>query len=169
MNAVTPIANLHWAIGHVPHIDSPTLDRPKAIGASVAVHGWLYLSGTPGNGRPPFRTIVDSGIHVGAGADAAAVSVFDPWLEIYYMVTGKNAAGELINAGQQLTRTEALRLYKAENGWFTREEDKMGTIEPGKFGDLVVLSGDFLDPKQVPDEAIKHLKSVLTVVGGRVV
>jgi hypothetical protein len=153
----------------LPKIDRPTLDRLKAIGAGVAVHGWLYLSGTPTNGGPPFRTIVDSGIHVGAGSDAAAVSVFDPWLEIYYMVTGKNAAGELINDGQQITRAEALRLYTAENGWFTHEEDKMGTIEPGKFGDLVVLSDDYLDPKKVPDEAIKRLKSVLTVVNGKVV
>lgn len=169
VNAVTPIANLHWAIGHVPKIDRETLDRLKAIGAGVAVHGWLYLSGTPANGGPPFRTIVDSGIHVGAGSDAAAVSVFDPWLEMYYMVTGKNAAGELINPGQQLTRMEALRLYTAENGWFTHEEDKTGTIEPGKFGDVVVLSDDYLDPKKVSDEDIKKLKSVLTIVDGEIV
>jgi predicted amidohydrolase YtcJ len=169
VNAVTPIAELHWAIGHVPKIDRPTLDRLKAIGAGVAVHGWLYLSGTPTNGGPPFRTIVDSGIHVGAGSDAAAVSVFDPWLEMYYMVTGKNAAGELINDGQQITRMEALRLYTAENGWFTHEEGKTGSIEAGKFGDLVVLSDDYLDPKKVPDEGIKRLKSVLTVVDGKVV
>jgi predicted amidohydrolase YtcJ len=169
VNAVTPIADLHWAIGHVPKIDRPTLDRLKAIGAGVAVHGWLYLSGTPTNGGPPFRTIVDSGIHAGAGSDAAAVSVFDPWLEIYYMVTGKNAAGELINDGQQINRMEALRLYTAENGWFTHEEDKMGTLEPGKFGDLVVLTDDYLDSKKVPDEGIKRLKSALTVVDGKVV
>jgi predicted amidohydrolase YtcJ len=168
VNAVTPIADLHGAIGHVPHIDRPTLDRLKAIGAGVAVHGWPYLSGTPTNGGPPFRTIVDSGIHAGAGSDAAAVSVFDPWLEIYYMVTGRNAARELINDGQQITRMEALRLYTAENGCFTHEEDKLGTIEPGKFGDLVVLSDEFLDPKKVTDERIKHLRPVLTVVDGKV-
>jgi predicted amidohydrolase YtcJ len=169
VNAVTPIRDLHWAIGHVPKIDRPTLERLKAIGAGVAVHGWLYLSGTPQNFGPPFRTIVDSGIHVGAGSDAAAVSVFDPWLEIYYMVTGKNSAGEMINPGQQLTRMEAIHLYTAENGWYTHEEDKMGTIEPGKFGDLVVLSNDYFDPKQVSDEAIKRITSVLTVVDGKVI
>lgn len=169
VNAVTPIRDLHWAIGHVPRIDRPTLDRLKAMGAGVAVHGWLYLSGTPQNFGPPFRTIVDSGIHVGAGSDAAAVSVFDPWLQIYYMVTGKNSAGELINPGQQLTRTEALHLYTSENGWFTHEEDKLGTIEPGKFGDLAVLSADYFDPKQVPDESIKKINAVMTVVGGKIV
>jgi predicted amidohydrolase YtcJ len=169
VNAVTPIANLRWSIAHVPRIDRATLDRVKALGAGIAVHGWLYLSGSPGNGGPPFRTIVDSGVHVGAGSDAAAVSVFDPWLEIYYMVTGKNAAGELINPGQQLTRLEALRLYTAENGWFTHEENKLGTIEPGKLGDLVVLNDDYFDSTKVSDEGIKKLRSVLTVVDGKVV
>jgi len=169
VNAVTPIANLRWSIAHVPRIDRPTLDRLKAVGAGVALHGWLYLGGTPQNGGPPYRTILDSGVHAGAGSDAAAVSVFDPWLEIYYMVTGKNSAGELINPGQQITRSEALRLYTAENGWYTHEEDQLGTIEPGKLGDLVVLSDDFFDAKKVPDESIKKLHSVLTVVGGQVV
>jgi predicted amidohydrolase YtcJ len=88
---------------------------------------------------------------------------------IYYMVTGKNSSGVLVNPGQLLTRTEALRLYTAENGWFLKEENKLGTIEPGKLGDVVVLSGDYLDPAKVPDEGIKKLKSVLTVVGGRAV
>jgi predicted amidohydrolase YtcJ len=169
VNRVTPIADLRWSIAHVPQIDVPTLARLKAIGAGVAVHGWLYLGGAPGRGGPPYRTIVDSGVHVGAGSDAAAVSVFDPWLEIYYMVTGKNSAGELINPSQQLTRIEALRLYSAENGWFTHEETKLGTIEVGKLADVAVLTADYFDPARVSDEAIKQLRSVLTVVDGRVV
>jgi hypothetical protein len=169
VNAITPIASLHWSIAHVPKIDRPTLDRLKAIGAGVALHGWLYLGGTPQNGGPPYRTILDSGVHAGAGSDAAAVSVFDPWLIIYYMVTGKNSAGELINPGQQITRLEALRLYTSANGWYTHEEDQLGTIEAGKLGDLVVLTNDYLDPNKVPDEQIKKLKSAMTVIGGKIV
>jgi predicted amidohydrolase YtcJ len=167
VNAMTPIANLHWSIAHAPRIDKPLLDRLKAIGAGIAVHPFEYL-GAAGGG-PPLRTIIDSGIHVGAGSDSAQISTLDPWLIIYYMVTGKNAAGAPVNAGQQITRAEALRLYTVENGWFLHEEDKLGSIEPGKLGDLVVLSGDYLDPNKVPDEAIKSLRSVLTVVDGRVV
>ena len=169
VNQMTPIANLRWSIAHAPQIDPPTLARLKAIGAGVAVHGWLYLGGAPGRGGPPYRTIVDSGVHVGAGSDAAAVSVFDPWLEIYYMVTGRNSAGEMINPGQQLTRSEALRLYTVENGWFTHEEAKLGTIEAGKLADLAVLSADYFDEARVNDDAIKQIRSVLTVVDGRVV
>ena len=64
--------------------------------------------------------ILDSGIHVGAGSDSAQISTLNPWNMIYYMVTGKNAAGSLVNAGQQITREEAIRLYTAANGWFLR-------------------------------------------------
>jgi predicted amidohydrolase YtcJ len=168
VNAVTPIANLRWSVAHVPRIDQATVNRFKAVGAGIAVHPFEYLAGAAGAG-PPMRLIVDSGIHVGAGSDSAQISTLDPWLMIYYMVTGKNAAGVLINAGQTLTRMEALRLYTANNGWFFREEDKLGSIESGKLADVVVLSDDFLDPGKVPDEAIKRVKSVLTVVGGQVV
>ncbi len=168
VNAVTPIANLRWSDAHVPHIDLDTVNRFKALGAGIAIHPYEYLAGTPGSG-PPMRMIVDSGIHVGAGSDAAQISTLDPWLMIYYMVTGKNAAGLLINPGQLLTRAEALRLYTASNGWFFREEDRLGSMEQGKLGDVVVLSDNYLDPAKVPDEAIKRVKSVLTVLGGQVV
>jgi predicted amidohydrolase YtcJ len=168
VNAVTPIANLRWSVAHVPKIDQETVNRFKALGAGIAVHPFEYLAGAPGAG-PPLRMIVDSGIQVGAGSDAAQISTLDPWLMMYYMVTGKNAAGMMINAGQQLTRMEALRLYTANNGWFFHEEDQLGSMEPGKLGDVVVLSDDFLDPAKVPDEQIKRIRSVLTVVGGRIV
>ena len=67
------------------------------------------------------------------------------------------------------THAEALRLYTIENGWFLKEENQLGTIEVGKLGDLVALSDDYFDPAKVPDEAIKRLSSVLTVVGGKIV
>ncbi len=168
VNAVTPIKDLRWSIAHAPRIDRATLDRFKAMGAAMAVHPFTYLAGGPGAG-PPLRMILDSGIHAGAGSDSAQISTLDPWLIIYYMVTGKNSSGVLINDKQQVTRQEALRLYTADNGWFLREENQLGSIEVGKFGDLVALSDDYFDPAKVPDEAIKKLHSVLTVVGGKVV
>jgi hypothetical protein len=168
VNAVTPIANLHWSIAHVPHIDQETLNRFKALGAGIAIHPYEYLAGQPGAG-PPVRMILDSGIHAGAGSDAAQISTLVPWLMIYYMVTGKNAAGTLINPGQQISRMQALDLYTADNGWFFHEEDRLGSMQPGKLGDVVVLSDDFLDPAKVSDEQIKGIRSVLTVVGGKIV
>jgi len=60
-----------------------------------------------------------------------------------------------------------MRLYTADNGWFLKEENRLGSIEPGKFADLVVLSDDYFDPRRVPDSAIRRLHSVLTVVDGK--
>jgi len=163
------VGPLHWSLAHVPTITDVDLARLKALNAGVAVHGWRYLAGTPTSNGPPYRRIVDSGIKVGAGSDSAQISTMNPWLMIYYMVTGKNSSGEMINAGQTLTRQEALRLYTAENGWFSKEEDKFGSIEVGKYADVVVLSDDFLNPGRVSDEGIKRLKSVLTIVNGKIV
>ena len=167
VNAVTPIADLHWSIAHVPRIEQSLVNRLKAIGAGIAVHPFAYLNAQAGG--PPLRTILDSGIHVGAGSDSAQISTLDPWLMIYYMVTGKNVAGALVNDKQQITRDEGIHLYTVNNGWFLHEEDKLGSIEPGKLGDVAVLSGDYFDPAKVPDDDIRRLKSVLTVLGGKVV
>jgi predicted amidohydrolase YtcJ len=168
VNRTTPIAPLHWSIAHAPRIDAATLARFKAIGAGIAVHPFTYLAGGAGAG-PPLRTILNSGIQAGAGSDSAQISTLNPWPLIYYMVTGRNSSGQVINDGQQVTRMEALRLYTAANGWFLHEEHLLGTIEPGKLGDIVVLSDDYFDAAKVPDEAIKRIHSVLTVIGGKVV
>src|SRR5579871_2835679 len=163
VNKTTPIADLRWSDAHVPAIDQTTVNRLKAIGAGIAVHPFRYLSGGTAGG-PPLRMILDSGIHVGAGSDSAQISTLNPWNMIYYMVTGKNVAGLLVNGGQQITREEAIRLYTVENGWFLKEESKLGSIEEGKLGDVVVLSDDYFNPARVSDESIRKLHSVLTVV-----
>jgi len=165
VNQTTPIADLRWSDAHVPSIDLPTILRLKAVGAGIAVHPFRYLSGGT-SGGPPLRTIIDSGIHVGAGSDSAQISTLNPWNMIYYMTTGINAGGKLVNAGQLITREEAIRLYTVANGWFLKEEDKLGSIEEGKFGDVVVLSDDYFD-QRIRDVRIIH--SVLTVVDGKVV
>jgi len=167
VNKTTPIKDLRWSLAHVGTVDAPTINRLKAMGAAIAVHPFQFLAG--GRGGPPLRTIVDSGIKVGAGSDSAQISTLNPWLVISYMVTGKALDGTVINAGQQLTRMEALRLYTVENGWFLKEEASLGSIEPGKLADLVVLSDDYFDPARVPDDAIRRIRSVLTVVDGKVV
>ena len=170
VNARTPIAPLRWSIAHVPKINESNIAAAKSLGVGLAVHPYLYLSNatTPGAG-PPLKTILASGIHAGAGSDSAQISTLNPWNMIYYMVTGRNAGGHLVNDGQQITRQQAMRLYTADNGWFLKEEDKLGSIEPGKLGDLVVLSADYFDAKRVPDAELRNLHSVLTVVDGKVI
>lgn len=164
------ITKLRWVLAHAPFITRDYVDKLAALGGGISVlGGWRYIGGTAEANGPPFRMLADSGIHIGMSSDGMQISPMNPWTGLYYVVTGKNARGELINAGQTLARAEALRLYTAENGWFLGEEDRLGTIEPGKYADLVVLSDDYFDADAVSDEEIKDLHPVLTVVGGNVV
>jgi predicted amidohydrolase YtcJ len=94
------------------------------------------------------------------------IAPMNPWVHIYYATTGLNARQVLINGGQQIKREEALKLYTANNGWFLREEDRVGTIETGKLADLLVLDRDYFT---VRDEDVKKVRSLMTVVGGRIV
>jgi hypothetical protein len=94
------------------------------------------------------------------------IAPMNPWIHMYYATTGINARRQLINPNQQITRQEALKLYTADNGWFVREENDLGTIEVRKNADLVVLNQDYFS---VPDEQLKRIRSVLTVVGGNIV
>ena len=160
------ISDLRWVIAHAPFITEPWVNRLKALGGGLSLTGWRYLAGTPEQNGPPFRIIVDNGIHVGMSSDGMQIAPMNPWLHMYYATTGLNARQVLINAGQQITRQEVLRLFTASNGWFLREEDQIGTIEPGKLADLVVLSDDYFT---VADEKMKKIRSVLTLVGGTIV
>jgi len=164
------ISNLRWVLAHVPFITREYADKLDALGGGVSVlGGWRYISGSAQQNGPPFRMLAESGIRMGMSSDGMQIAPMNPWLGLYYVVTGRNARGELINAGQTLSRNEALALYTEANGWFLGEEDLLGTIEAGKYADLVVLSDDYFDQNAVSDEAIKGISSVLTIVGGEIV
>jgi predicted amidohydrolase YtcJ len=164
------IRDQRWVVAHAPFITQEYADKLKALGGGVSVlGGWRYISGTAQQNGPPFKLLADSGIPMGMSSDGMQISPMNPWLGLYYIVTGKNARGEVINAGQTLDRAAALRLYTAANGWFLGEEGELGTIEPGKYADLAVLSGDYFDTRAVRDEDIKRLTSELTIVGGQIV
>ena len=169
VNREFPITGLRWSIDHVNTITPATIERMKALGVGVRAHGYRVLSGSTGQAGPPYRMLLDSGIRVGTGMDGAQASPINPWMHVYYMVTGRNVRGEVINDGQQITRQEAVWLYTGANGWFSREENTLGTIEVGRLADLAVLNADVFDPKAVPDESIRRVHSVLTILGGRVV
>jgi predicted amidohydrolase YtcJ len=164
-NAEFPIMNLRWVIAHVPFITEPWVNRLKTMGGGLSLTSWRYLAGTAEQNGPPFRMIVDNGIHVGMSSDGMQIAPMNPWLHMYYATTGLNARQVPINANQKITRQEVLKLYTANNGWFLQEEEQIGTIERGRLADVVVLSDDYFT---VPDESLKKIRSVLSVVGGNV-
>jgi predicted amidohydrolase YtcJ len=166
VHAEFPITDLRWVISHVPFATEAGLNRLKAMGAGVQLTGWRYLTGTATNNGSPFRMVLDNGIRSGLHSDSVHISPLNPWLHVYYATTGVNALGEPINKGQTITRQEALRLYTRDNGWFLRMEDRLGSIEPGRLADLAVLSDDLF---AVTDEQLKRIRSVMTIVDGKIV
>ena len=158
-----PIDQLRWALIHLREINQEHLEALIDLGAGASGQTWTYLSASSG---PPFRRLVDSGIHAGVGTDSTNVSALDPWLGLFYMTTGRNLAGELTNDGQQISRVEALGLYTQGAAWFSFDDHQVGSFDAGKYADLAVLSDNYLT---VPDEMIRKIESVMTLVGGRVV
>ena len=168
VNKEFDITKHRWVVHHVPEVNADLLTRLKALGCGVEMGAfrWVTSSDPKVVTGPPFRTIVDHGIQVGIHGDGVHIAPLNPWLHIYYATTGINSFGDQVNAGQHLTREEALRLFTRNNSWFLRMEDKIGSIEPGKLADLAVLDRDYFT---VPDADLKKIRSVLTIVDGKVV
>jgi predicted amidohydrolase YtcJ len=158
-----PIDRLRWSIIHLQSIDESRLKALKELGCGASAQTWTYF-GT--GGGPPFRRIVDSGIHAGVGTDSTNVSALDPWVSLFYITTGRNVAGALTNDGQQVSRVEALRLYTEGASWFSFDDHQVGSFAAGKYADLAVLSHDYLT---VPEQTIRRIESVLTLLAGQIV
>jgi predicted amidohydrolase YtcJ len=168
VNKEFDITNLRWMVHHVPVVNTELLTRLQRLGCGVqmAAFRWVTSSDPKVVVGPPFRTIVDHGIQVGIHGDGVHIAPLNPWLQMYFATTGLNSFGARVNGDQQITRQEALRIFTRGNSWFLRMENKIGSIEPGKLADLAVLNKDYFSVK---DEEIKQIRSVLTVVDGKIV
>ena len=111
--------------------------------------------------------MIEMGIPVGAGTDATRVSSYNPFLSLYWLITGKTVGGlTLYTEENQFDRGEALKLYTVGSSWFSTEDGKKGAVALGQLADLAVLSADYFS---ISEEEIKQLESVLTMVGGKIV
>jgi len=173
VNKEHPIKNLRWVLAHVNQIDGPQIERMKRLGMYVAVHPWAVINGAVmhdgfGDGAydmPPLRTLQDSGIVWGLGTDGTAANQTLPFVTLYFAVTGKMVGGVKVNR-QTIGREDALIAHTRKNAYLVFQEDNLGSIQPGKLADLLVLDRDYLT---IPADQIKDIKPVMTMVGGRIV
>jgi predicted amidohydrolase YtcJ len=176
VNRNVPFAGLHWFFDHCETISDRNLERVKALGGGIAIQHRMAYQGeyfidrygkAAAERTPPIRKMLEMGIPVGAGTDATRVASYNPWVSLYWMVTGKTVGGlAMYPARNVLTREEALRLYTQGSSWFSNENGTKGAIFEGQLADMVVLSDDYF---AVSEEQIKGIESVLTIVGGKVV
>ncbi|WP_225802545.1 amidohydrolase [Streptomyces sp. NK15101] len=165
-----------WLFDHAETVSAGSLDRIAALGGAVSVQNRMSFQGAAfldryGAGAaahtPPVRAMLDRGLTVAAGTDATRVSSYNPWVALHWLVTGRTVGGTpLYPAGNLIDRETALGLYTRGGAQLTGEQDVKGTLREGCYGDLAVLSDDFLT---VAEDVIPDIESVLTVVGGRIV
>ena len=176
VNREIPFSGLHWFFDHCETISDRNIERIKALGGGIAIQDRMAFQGEYfvdryGAGQaqrtPPIRQMLAAGVPVGAGTDATRVSSYNPFVALHWLITGKTVGGtSLYPESNCLSRAEALRLYTVGSSWFSSEEGKKGSLVAGQLADLSVLSADYFS---IPEEEIKRLESVLTIVGGKIV
>jgi predicted amidohydrolase YtcJ len=158
VNKEFPIADLRWSVAHLTNASPQNLRRMKAMGV-----GWTIQ-------RPSAASVENAKeleVMMGAGTDAHRVASYNPFTALQWsLVDSKNAAGTPRGPEQSPTRADALHAYTIGSAWFSRDDDKRGSLEPGKLADLAVLTKDYTT---VPADQIGSIESLLTMVGGKIV
>lgn len=176
VNREAPLNGLHWFFDHAETISDRNIERIRALGGGIAVQHRMAYQGEYFLDRygkeqtkrtPPIKRMLEFGVPVGAGTDATRVASYNPWVSLFWLVTGQTIGGlQMYDESNRLDRMEALRLWTVGSSWFSTEDGKKGALVPGQLGDLSVLTADYFS---VPEEQIKEIESVLTIVGGKVV
>lgn len=175
VNKEHPVRGLRWSLTHADAIGAPELERARRLGvnvqlrsqrvvgnheAAIAEHGLEAV-----RLMPRLRLVQDSGVTWGLGTDGTKAAQINPFITLWWAVTGKMLSGEPITA-EHLTREEALIAHTRANAFMMFQEQQIGAIRPGLLADLVVLDRDYLT---VPVDEIRDIKPVATMVGGRIV
>jgi predicted amidohydrolase YtcJ len=176
VNAEMPIGDLHWIFDHAETVSEKSLERIARLGGGVAVQHRMAYQGEyfverygarAAEATPPVAKMLAMGVKVSAGTDATRVASYNPWVALYWLVTGRTVGGMRITPEHNtLDRETALRMLTEKVTWFSNEEGKKGRIVEGQLADLAVLDRDYFS---IPSDEIQDVSSVLTVVGGRIV
>jgi predicted amidohydrolase YtcJ len=171
-----PVRDLRWTVLHLYNATEDNLKRMKALGLIWGVQDGPYFGGErlqreegteKALGLPPIATALRLGLTVAGGTDAHRVSSYNPFVALQWSLDGTTIGGVKTRGDAEApSRRQALEMYTRNSAFEANEDDKRGTLEPGKFADLAVLSSDYLT---APVSEIGKIRSVLTMVGGKVV
>ncbi|MEO1657772.1 MAG: amidohydrolase [Pseudomonadota bacterium] len=175
VNGRTPFET-RFIIDHAETISERNIERIKALGGGIAIQHRMAFQGEyfvsrygerAAEATPPVAKMLEQDVPVGAGTDATRVASYNPWVSLYWLITGKTLGGlRLYPESNTLDRESALKLWTKGSAWFSGEADVKGALVKGEYADLAVLSADLMS---VPTEDIKSIESVLTITGGRIV
>jgi predicted amidohydrolase YtcJ len=115
-----------------------------------------------------WRRLLDSGAVIASGSDFP-VELPNPFLGLYAAVTRQDRAGMPENgwyADQAMTRAEALHSYTLAAAYAAHQEDRLGSLERGKWADFIVVDRDYFE---IPASEIDEIRVLQTWVGGKLV
>jgi predicted amidohydrolase YtcJ len=171
-----PVRDLRWTVLHLYNASEDNLKRMKSLGLIWGVQDGLYFGGErlardvgiePARRLPPIATAMRLGLTVAGGTDAHRVSSYNPFVALQWYLDGTTIGGvQTRGEAEAPSRRQALEMFTRDSAFMANDDDKRGTLEPGKFADLAVLSSDYLT---APVKEIGKIRSVLTMVGGNVV
>jgi predicted amidohydrolase YtcJ len=162
-----PTQDLRWTLGHADKIKRPTVLRLKELGWNITLANHTVKVPIEGMASPPVKMIQDTGILWGMGSDGTIVATYNPFHVIWEYTAGKVFPNIVkLQPDEVITREQALIAHTRSNAYILFMEDDIGTLEAGKYADLVVLDRDYLE---VPIDDVRDIKPVMTMMGGEVV
>ena len=175
-NGEVPVRGKRWAFMHMEQVTPNQLERLRKLGMWVAIHprgviagaAFVRRFGERGYAMPNLKSVQDSGVLWGFGTDAFEVNQFRPFTTLGWAVTGRLLGapnGQLVMK-YPISREDALIAHTRNNAFFLNRENDLGSIAAGKLADMFITDRDYLT---VPPGDIRLIKSVMTIVGGRVV
>lgn len=175
VDRIAPIRGLRWVLGHITVLTRDQVGLVRDLGLVVTTHTNRYIAkeGHLMQARHglaeedpivPLRWLCDAGVPVCLATDNVPISLWQPVMQAVTRMS--TAERHPIAPAQTLSRDEALRSVTNHGAFLTMEEDRKGSIEPGKLADFAVLSAD---PLSVPDAVLGDIAAEMTIVGGRVV
>ena len=177
-----PIAPTRSHLMHASFQSPEAIAKAKRLGIAADVQpAWLYLD-APALEKVfghqgmryffPLRSYRNAGVPIIGGSDHMighdknrAVNPYNPFLGMWTAVTRKTNRGEVLYPEERIRREEALRMYSSTAAWLEFAENRKGSIEKGKLADLVVVDRDYL---KCPDDEIKDIEPVMTIIGGKI-
>lgn len=183
VNQRLPMKGRRFCITHAYFPTEESVKRSKALGVCYDTQTYLFYRDADAinqiygpdwvNRFMGLQTFVDGGVPIAINSDHMngfdpdhSMNAFNPFLALYIAISRRDIQGNVFGPHQKLTREQALRCMTSDAAFISFEEKVKGTLEVGKFADLVVLDRNYL---KCPENEIRQIKPLLTMVDGKIV